>query len=386
MVSKFLLFPYWLTLRIRNRRYDSGKEKVTSFEDIPVICVGNVTVGGTGKTPMTEYIIRRLKDDYKVAVLSRGYKRKSKGFRIVEESDSALDAGDEPLQIKRKFPDVTVAVDKDRIRGVEQLKSLPEGQRPDVVILDDGFQYRRLKPALNIVLQDYYRPIFKDELLPLGHLRDLPEQIGRADVVVCTKCPESLNDWERSQMKQLTRSRAEQDFLYARTAYTEPVAVFPELGDKRYIYSKDVFVFTGIASDKPILLYLSEKYEWMAHEKYSDHHKFTSSDAHHLNNYAKAHPRALLLTTEKDAQRLRDCDLLSTEFKTRLFYLPVVTSFLTVAETNRFDQLIRSVLPQKAAAPAPEPILEPTPEPAPEPTPKAHKQKAQPETTDWTLF
>lgn len=385
MVSKLLLFPYWLTLRLRNRKYDSGKAQTTSFDDIPVISVGNITAGGTGKTPMVEYIIRMLQDEYKVAVLSRGYKRTSKGFHIVEAGDSALEAGDEPLQIKRKFPGVIVAVDKDRVRGVRQLKELPEG-RPDVVILDDGFQYRRLKPALNIVLQDYFRPIFKDELLPLGRLRDLPEQVGRADVVICTKCPDMLNDWDKSQMKQLTRTRPEQEFLFARTSYIDPVAVFPESGDKRYIYSKEVFVFTGIASDKPILLHLSEKYEWISHEKYPDHHKFSAADIRHLNSFAHKHPRALILTTEKDAQRLGDCTGLGDEFKSRLFYMPVLSSFLSVAETRRFDALIRSLLPQKPVVA--EPVAEPEPVvEAPAPTPKRRaKQKARPEESDWTLF
>lgn len=406
MVSKILLFPYWLSLRIRHKRYDSGKAKSTFFDDIPVISVGNITAGGTGKTPMTEYIVRMLKDDFKVAVLSRGYKRKSKGFLILSENDSALKVGDEPLQIKRKFPNITVAVDKDRVNGVKKLKELPENQRPDLIILDDGFQHRRLKPALDIVLQNYYRPVFKDELLPLGRLRDLPEQIGRAGVVICTKCPDNLNDWERATVKKEARLRADQELLFARTAYTEPEAVFPEFGDKRYIYSKEVFLFTGIASDRDIILQLSDRFEWISHEKYSDHHKFTKADVFHLNRYAAAHPRALLLTTEKDAQRLRDCQGLSDQFKTRLFYLPMVTAFLTVAETRRFEEIIRSLLvqpaPQPMPAPAPqpqpepvpqpepEPQPEPVPEPEPEPQPKAEhhkaKQKAQPDESDWTLF
>lgn len=350
MVSKILLFPYWLALRIRNGRYDSGRAKSTFFEDIQVISVGNITAGGTGKTPMTEYLVKMLEADYKVAVLSRGYKRKSKGFRILQESDSALEAGDEPLQIKRKFPRATVAVDKNRVNGIRRLLELPEGERPEVVILDDGFQYRGLKPSLNIVLQNYNRPIFKDELLPLGRLRDLPEQIGRADVVICTKCPECLNDWERSNARQESRLHAGQEMLFAKTVYTEPEPVFPEEGDKRYIYSKEVFVFTGISSDRDILLQLSDRYEWIAHEKYPDHHGFTKSDVSHLNRYAEAHPRVLLLTTEKDAQRLRGCNGFSRQFKSRLFYLPIATSLLTAAETERFESIVRSILPAPRTA------------------------------------
>lgn len=351
MVSKFLLFPYWLTLRLRHWRYDSGRAKSTRFEEIPVISVGNVTAGGTGKTPMTEYLVGMLEKEYRVAVLSRGYRRKSKGFRIVEESDTALAAGDEPLQIKRKFPRATVAVDSNRIRGIRRLLELPVEERPEVVVLDDGFQYRKLSPALNIVLEDYYRPIFRDELLPLGRLRDLPEQIVRADIVVCTRCPEVLNDWERSKVREISRLRPGQELLFAKTLYSEPEPVFPEIGNKRYIYSKEVFVFTGIASDREILLQLSERYEWIAHEKYADHHIFTKSDIAHLNRYAAAHPRVLLLTTEKDAQRLRDCEEgLSDQFKSRLFYLPIATSLLTAAETERFESIVRSILPAPRTA------------------------------------
>lgn len=379
MISSFLLLPYYISLKIRNHAYDKGKRKAVSFEDIPVISIGNITVGGTGKTPMTEYLIRMLKEDYKVAVLSRGYKRKSKGFHIVSENDSALEAGDEPLQIKKKFPEVTVAVDKNRVNGVEKLKSLPEEARPDLVILDDGFQYRKLKPTLNIVLQNYYKPIFKDELLPIGSLRDLPSQIRRAQIVVCTKSPDYLDEWERTKMKQLTRTRADQEFLFAKTTYEEPAAVFPETGDKRYVYSKEVFLFTGIANDKPIILQLSDKYEWIAHEKYSDHHKFSSGDLRHIHYFAKRHPRALLLTTEKDAQRLVGCKSMSNLVKSRLFYIPVKTEFLTMEEASRFDTLVRSVLPPARVKPKPEPELKPEPEPKPEP-------KQQPEKADWTLF
>ena len=167
ILSKVFLFPYWLALRIRHKRYDSGWAKSVRHE-VPVISVGNVNVGGTGKTPMVEYLVNLLQGDCRVAVLSRGYKRKGKGFHLVEPDDPAQLVGDEPLQIKRKFPDVPVAVDKDRNHGVEQLLALPEGQRPELILLDDGFQYRRLKPSTDLVLVDYNRPIFEDNLLPLG--------------------------------------------------------------------------------------------------------------------------------------------------------------------------------------------------------------------------
>ena len=244
MISSVVMFPYWLVLRIRHALFDGGKLKSVTHP-VPVISVGNLTVGGTGKTPMVEYLVALLQGRCRVAVLSRGYKRKGKGFHLVEADDTALTAGDEPLQIKRKFPHILVAVDKDRNRGVRQLLALPEDQRPDLVILDDGFQYRRLKPQTDLVMVDYNRPIFKDNLLPFGRLRDLPEQIRRAKVVVVSKSPRYLDEWERAKVRQQTRLRPDQPLFFTMVKYGEALPVFRWEADKRYIYSKEVFLFSG---------------------------------------------------------------------------------------------------------------------------------------------
>ena len=215
MIDQILLFPYWLSLKLRHFLYDTGLKKVRSA-DVPTICIGNITVGGTGKTPHTEMLIRTLLQDDEwggknIAVLSRGYKRKTKGFQQVTEDGTALAYGDEPLQIKKKFPGMTVAVDSNRIEGCDFLshpeklqtakkarkcidKSLPAS---DLIILDDAFQHRALKPTLSIVLVDYNRPIFKDHLLPIGRLRDLPERISAADIIIVSKCPNEVNAWEK---------------------------------------------------------------------------------------------------------------------------------------------------------------------------------------------
>ena len=346
MISSVFLFPYWLALRIRNALYDSGRIKAVSHP-VPVISVGNITAGGTGKTPMTEYLVNLLQGSCRVAVLSRGYKRKGKGFHLVEVQDTADAVGDEPLQIKRKFPDVLVAVDKDRNHGVDQLLALPEDQRPQLVLLDDGFQYRRLKPATNLVLVDYNRPIFKDNLLPVGRLRDLPEQIRRADLVVVTKSPRYLDEWERGKVRQLTRLRPSQPLFFATVKYGEPLPVFRWEADKRYIYSKDVFLFSGVADDRPLRVQLTDRYEHIAHKRFGDHHRFTHRDLHLLAQEARRNPRALLLTTEKDAQRLLHCEKLDPEVRRRLFYLPIETEFLTWEEGEAFDDLMRRDLPEK---------------------------------------
>ena len=345
MISSIAVFPYWLALRIRNARYDSGKKKSVTHP-VPVISVGNVTVGGTGKTPMTEYLVNLLQGSCRLAVLSRGYKRRSKGFHLVTEDDTADVAGDEPLQIKRKFPHILVAVDKDRNHGVEQLLALPEAERPQLVLLDDGFQYRKLKPATNLVLVDYNRPIFKDNLLPFGRLRDLPEQIRRADVVVMTKCPRYLDEWERGKLRQLTRLRPEQPLFFATVKYREPLPVFRWEADKRYIYSKDVFLFSGVADDRPLRVQLTDRYEHIAHKRFGDHHRFTRADLHLLLREVRRNPRALLLTTEKDAQRLLHCEKLDPEVRRRLFYLPIETEFLSWEEGEAFDARMRQDLPE----------------------------------------
>ena len=348
MISSVFLFPYYLALKIRNGLYDKGRIASVRHE-VPVISVGNVTAGGTGKTPMVEYLAGQLQGGHHVAVLSRGYKRKTKGFRLVEAEDTAAQVGDEPLQIKRKFPDLLVAVDKDRNHGVEQLLALPEDRRPDVVLLDDGFQYRRLKPQLDIVLVDYSRPVFQDNLVPIGTLRDLPEQIGRAGVVVITKSPRELDDWERTQYRQQLRLRADQELFFATLKYGDPVPVFRWEGDKRYIYSKEVFLFSGVADDRPIRLHLVDRYPRVDHKRFGDHHGYTRADIRRLRAYARRNPRALLLTTEKDAQRLLHCRWLDEEVRRRLFYLPVEHEFLTWDEMIAFEARIRAEVPDRHA-------------------------------------
>ena len=347
MISSVFLFPYWLALRIRHALYDSGRIKSVQHP-VPIVSVGNVTAGGTGKTPMVEYLVNLLQGRCRVAVLSRGYRRKGKGFHLVTEDDTAAISGDEPLQVKRKFPHVLVAVDKNRNHGVEQLLALPEDQRPELILLDDGFQYRRLKPSTDLVLVSYDRPIFKDNLLPVGRLRDLPEQIRRARAVVITKSPRYLDEWEREKVRKATRLRPDQPIFFTTVQYGEPVPVFRWEADKRYIYSKEVFLFSGVADDRPLRVHLTDRYEHIAHKRYGDHHRFTRADLRGLDRYVRRNPRALLLTTEKDAMRLLHERHLTEEVRRRLFYLPIETTFLSWDEAEAFDALVSRDVPEKA--------------------------------------
>ncbi|MCC8173755.1 MAG: tetraacyldisaccharide 4'-kinase, partial [Odoribacter sp.] len=195
---RILLLPlsalYGLITGIRNFLFNNGVLKLKEF-DIPIICIGNLTVGGTGKTPHTELIIAELKKNYRVACLSRGYKRKTKGFILANENSTAREIGDEPLQIKNKFPDIIVACDEKRVRGIENLLQLK--QKPEVIILDDAFQYRYVKARRNIILMDYNRPIYKDMLLPAGRLRENKSTLKRADYVIVSKCPVDISPIDR---------------------------------------------------------------------------------------------------------------------------------------------------------------------------------------------
>lgn len=375
MIDKILLFPYWLTLKIRHFMFDCGLRKVHRTE-VPSICVGNITVGGTGKTPHTEMILRMLLQDEDwgekdLAVLSRGYKRKTKGFQQVTSDGTARDYGDEPLQIKTKFPDITVAVDKSRTEGCDFLchpyklhssrkarkcrdKNLPKA---DLIILDDAFQHRSVKAHVSIVLVDYSRPIFKDHLMPIGRLRDLPERIKDADMVIVTKCPPYLDAWEKSKWAEAlginlydgagcrgVREDGKNQYLFfTKTCYDSACPAFPE-ADLRYIYSKKLVLFTGIANDTPLRHYLSSDYKIVRHLNFPDHHKFSMADIRSIEDASLANPTSVVMTTEKDCQRVRDCKMLPDNLKLRMFYTPIKSDFLLEQDRGVFITALKSFL------------------------------------------
>lgn len=337
---------YRLILSLRHLAFDKGWKK--SFTaPVPTICVGNITVGGTGKTPHTEMILRKLlySDQWafkNIAVLSRGYKRKSKGFQIVDRDSSARFAGDEPLQIARKFPSVTVAVDKDRVNGCEKLAD----KVADIIVLDDAFQYRRLRPTLNIVLVDYNRPIFEDRLMPWGHLRDLPSQLKRAQVVIVSKSPAELDQVERGEWRSRLNLREDQELYFTTVSYCPPEPVFPE-ADPHYIYSKRLVLVSGIASNAQLRMYISDTYKMVEKLEFPDHHRFSASDIRSIAAAVKANPTACLMTTEKDAQRLRDCKNVPEDVRKRLFYLPIEATFLTPEEDAAFTETLMTSITSK---------------------------------------
>ncbi len=315
-IFRYLFFPfavlYGLIVRLRHWCYNFGIFKVHTFA-VPTICVGNVAVGGTGKSPMVEYLIRKLRSRYRVAVLSRGYKRQTKGFVLAEVYSTVEDLGDEPFQIWQKFhTDIILAVCADRVEGMRQLLRLPEP--PTVVILDDAFQHRSVKASKNIVLTAYGHLFTEDYLLPVGRLRDVVSRVRQADMVVVTKCPPNLSEEERIHIKEQLERITTAPIAFATIVYSEQVYSKEEIIPLEVFIQEPFTLVTGIANPKPLLDFLIDKDATFEHFKYSDHHRFTEKELQQLQGRR-------ILTTEKDYVRL-------PLHSQQLYYLPITTQFL----------------------------------------------------------
>ena len=323
-IGNIFAFPFNVALWARNLAYDKGWIKGVTIEHVSIVSLGNIAVGGTGKTPHVEMFIRHLLDNaYRVAVISRGYGRQQpRTSRFVETDSRVEDVGDEPLQIKRKFPQVKVIVDQDRVRAVRMLMQLPFGDVPEVILLDDGMQYRKLIPTRQIALINYNRPLSKDSLLPFGRLRDLPSQMRRADTVIITKCPPFMTAEEKQQMREANRIADWQKVFFTTVQYFDPVAVFPQ-GNNRYIYSHEAILFTGIANSSQLRHHIGARYPRNFHIEFPDHHVFTDKDIKQIQTFADKHPQAIVLTTEKDSQRIRRNPMVTERLKERIFYIPI---------------------------------------------------------------
>ena len=325
-----LSWLYGLGVRLRNFCFDVGLLKSHSF-DIPVISVGNITVGGTGKTPHVEYLVSLLRKHASVAVLSRGYKRKSHGFIIADSSATARLIGDEPMQMKKKFGDITVAVDKDRVNGIRRLTDGKTVKDIDVVLLDDAFQHRYVKPGINILLVDYHRLIIYDKLLPAGRLREPLNGKNRADIVIVTKCPKDLKPMEFRVITKAMNLFPYQHLYFTTLVYDNLCPVF--CGKDRPLSSItpdiNVLLLTGIASPKQLAVDLEPYTKHIQKLTFSDHHRFTSADVDLINNtYASLpHPK-LIVTTEKDTTRLLETEGLSEDVRHNMYALPVKIAFM----------------------------------------------------------
>lgn len=342
---RFLLRPlsclYGMGVRFRNMLFDEGIWKEESF-DVPVICVGNLAVGGTGKTPHIEYLIRLLKDKYRVAVVSRGYKRLTKGFVLAEMGHSYNDIGDEPFQIKHKFPKVAVAVDANRCEAIRLLMNLPKNKRPEVILLDDAFQHRYVQPSYSLLLTDYHRMYCKDSLLPAGCLREHRSGAQRADMVVVTKAPLSMKPIDYRIAEDDLYLQAHQSLFFTYIKYGELQPLFP---GKAISFSKGiaytVLAVSGIASPAPFHEELKKRAKAVRVLDFPDHHDFNEKDICRINdefNSIRAKDK-LIVMTEKDAVRLMANKGLKKEMVPYCFYLPIQIAFLQERE-EEFDKII----------------------------------------------
>lgn len=318
---------------------------LTSKEfSIPIISVGNITVGGTGKTPHTEYLVEYLSKSYKVATLSRGYKRKTKGFLLSDRNSTVLQLGDEPFQIKQKFPDALVAVDEKRVRGITNLLNLNGDIKPDVIILDDAFQHRYVNPGTNILLINYNNIITRDRMLPAGQLRESASNRFRANIIIITKCPDKLSPIDERILSKELNIRPYQNLYFTKFKYGEFKPVFPDetIHDLQEIeHSLSILLVTGIANPDPLRDYLFHKSIAMEKLQFPDHHFFKPKD---LERIAKKvdeikDTNKIILTTEKDMVRLRCIDNIPPNIRELLYYIPLEVQFLN-NKGKSFDKKI----------------------------------------------
>ena len=346
-INDWLLPFSWIygsIVRFRNWLFDMGLKKSKSFS-IPIISVGNITVGGSGKTPHVEYLIRLLHDKAKIAVLSRGYKRKSHGYILANESTTMPEIGDEPFQMHEKFSDIYVAVDAKRARGIENLQNDEASKDVDVVLLDDAFQHRYVKPGINILLVDYHRLIIYDKMLPAGRLREPLSGKNRADIVIITKCPKDLKPMEFRVLTKAMDLYPFQKLYFTSIDYDTPKGVFEEKQielDKLQDYH--VLLLTGIASPKQMEHDLKPMTKDITNLSFGDHHSFKGKDIDRINDTFESMPEPrIIITTEKDAVRLRETDGLYEKVKSNMYELPIKVSFMLDQQDNFNEKIISYV-------------------------------------------
>jgi len=340
---RMLLLPfsliYGLIIYIRNWLFDQNILRSSSF-NLPLICIGNLAAGGTGKSPMVEFLIGKLKTEFRIAVLSRGYKRKTRGYTLATERSTALEIGDEPMQFYNKFPDVTVAVGEERVVAIPQLLH----DKPDtrVIILDDAFQHRSVRAGYNILLTDYSNLYTRDWFLPTGDLRDQQRSARRADIIVVTKCPPDISLAEKNQLTREIKPASGQQIFFTAISYGQPYQVItrePWIPDK----AAEVLLVTGIANPAALKKYLEENFNEYDELAYGDHHIFTIDDLNHIlkkfNQIQSA--QKILLTTEKDAVRLQK---FSQQLRDLPFFVMPIQPVFMFREESQFTRLITTFI------------------------------------------
>ena len=331
-----LSFLYAIIIRIRNWLFDKNHLKSAIF-NFPIICIGNLAIGGTGKTPMVEYLIRLLQSDYAVATLSRGYKRKTKGYGIAGVDTTALEIGDEPMQFHLKFPGITVAVGEERLDAIPQL--LHDKPGTEIILLDDAFQHRTVKAGLNILLTDYKNLYTRDFLIPAGDLRDSRQSAKRAEIIIVTKCPHKLTVEERDLILAELNPGPHQSVFFTEILYRPPY----------HLFNKDIFSFSrgiemllvcGIADPKTFQEYLTPHVKSYDMLRFPDHHIFSIDDMEEIKKQFEKLRSAnkIILTTEKDGVRLQKFENELKDFP--IYVMPIEHSFM-FNDADRFHRIIR---------------------------------------------
>lgn len=343
-LSKILFLPlaliYGFVTYLRNRIYDLGFIKAYSPK-IHTICVGNLSVGGSGKTPHIEYLVKLLKQDFVLATLSRGYKRKTTGFIIADENSTCSDIGDEPLLYKTKYPDLTVCVEVNRIKGVKKLAGLEPS--PQVILLDDAFQHRPIKCGLNIVVSEYDNLYFNDFLMPVGRLRESKSGIHRADIIVVSKTPEKSTPVDIRNVLKDINPRPHQYVFFSYLKYGEIYSISnaqEKINTLKDLFRYRLIVFTGIANAVPMITYLKEYSASVSHLPFPDHHDFTVADIANIQKYYETFEggNKIMVTTEKDLMRLKQPEIWAIAERMNIFVLPVEVTFKD--KTEEFNEII----------------------------------------------
>lgn len=347
-----LLYPfsllYGLVMWLRNRFYDKGLLTAVEF-DLPVIAAGNLSVGGTGKTPHVEYMIRLLKDHLKVATLSRGYNRRTSGYILADESSTAADIGDEPMQFHDKFPDIKVCVGEERMLAIPQLL----GDEPDtqVVLLDDAFQHRSIKPGLNIMITDYSRLFTRDHVVPFGRLREGRQGYHRADCIIVSKCPPAMSTEEKQALEKEIKPLPHQRLFFTTLQYgalSDMITHHPVALPK----SATVLLACGIARPEPLLEELKRRYEQVYLLSFPDHYYYTEKDILKIKKECSDLPgtEKIVITTEKDAVRLHLLKGMLAEQNLQIAVIPVEIAFL-FGEAELFNNFIFDYIGRHLPAP-----------------------------------
>ena len=335
MIDKLILFPYWLTLKCRHAFYNIGLFK-SHKASVPTICVGNITVGGTGKTPTVEMLVEHYSQENNVVVLSRGYGRTTKGYRVVTVDDTYRQVGDEPLQMKRKFPNITVVVCEKRAFAIHRIKE--EFPDTELIIMDDGFQHRYVEPLINIVIIDANRPVERDHLLPYGQLRDTKHSLLRAHYFIVTKCPEDMKPIDMRVMHKVLVSKPSQDIFFSRMSPMQPCPIFAEVEDTVQ-HGAEVIAMSGIGDNDAFNRGLARRYNVVATIDLDDHHSYRVSDLHKMNRLLTKYPNAVIMTTEKDAVKLANSAAIPEDLRKKLFYERISMRFIGNSRMELFAKI-----------------------------------------------